>query len=135
MKLFRSILSVVFAMLVFFSSTSFTIGIHFCSGKVQNMTLFGKADPCEKEKNLPPCHRHKKSSCCDDETIVHESEGFKNPINQINVTPSPAVHIELPMVVISEIIPSVAISRTKYQNYDTPLRSSDRTVTHQVFII
>jgi len=135
MKRYSSILSGAFAFLVLFSSSSFMIGIHLCSGQVQNMALFTKAEGCEKEKKLPPCHRHESVPCCQDETVVHDAQGFKGDITQIIIAAALAIDIVQPAVLLAEVIPSALISHRQYYNYDPPLRSSDLTVSHQVFII
>lgn len=133
MKTIRTIAAIVLALLVLVSSTSFMIGMHFCMGEVKNIALFSKADGCEKEKSLPPCHRHVKAPCCEDETVVHQGNDFKASIEHIQmIAPSP---IEQPLVLISEIIPSAPVSRTQYYNYDPPLRSCDLTVEQKVFLI
>jgi hypothetical protein len=134
MKAIRSISVVVLAVLVLVSSTSFMIGMHFCMGEVQNVAFFTKADGCEKEQNLPPCHRHQKAPCCADETIIHDGDDFKASIAHFHIVAAP-MEIEQPLVLISEVIPSVPLSRIKYYNYDPPLRSCDLTVEHQVFLI
>jgi hypothetical protein len=135
MKVVRSISAVLLAILVLVSSTSFIVGMHICMGEVQNIALFGKADSCQKEKALPACHKHMKPACCEDETVYHEGTDFKASIEHIYIAAPAAMDIELPMVLISEVIPASPIARTYYYNYDPPLRSCDLTVEHQVFLI
>jgi hypothetical protein len=135
MRVFRSISSVVLAFMALVSSTSFVIGMHLCQGEVQNIALFTKANACEKEKSLPPCHRHAKNPCCEDETVIHEGNDFKASVEQIQlVTPAP-IDIDHPLILISEIIPAAPVARIQYYNYDPPLRSCDLTVEQQVFLI
>lgn len=135
MKALCSISAVLLALLVLVSSTSFMIGMHFCMGEVQNVALFTKADGCEKEQNLPPCHRHMKAPCCADETIVHKGDDFKASIAHFHIVAPAPMDIEQPLILISEVIPTAPLSRTHYYNYDPPLRSWDLTVEHQVFLI
>lgn len=135
MKAFRTISIIFLTVLVLVSSTSFMIGMHFCMGEIQNFALFRKADSCEKEQNLPPCHRHEKAPCCKDEAAVHKGDDFKaSAIYLYSATPTPIV-VELPVVLIAEIIPSASILRIQYYNYDPPPRSCDITVEQQVFLI
>lgn len=134
MKLFRSILSLAFAFLVLFSSTSFVVGIHRCGGQVKNLALFTKAAGCEKEKQVPPCHRQELPPCCQDETVIHENQDFKGEITQLLIVTAPAADVIQPAVVLAEVIPASAIG-TYFPNYDPPLRSSDLTVALQVFLI
>lgn len=135
MKLFRTISVLALAFLVLVSSSSFMVGMHFCAGEVQHVALFEKAAGCEMEQSQPPCHRHLKAPCCEDETVVHKGEGFKISITDVSILPVAGLDIELPTVVLSEIIPAAPIARTQYYNYDPPLRSYDLTVSHRVFLI
>ncbi len=135
MKRIRPIVSIVLALLTLFSASSVTIGIHFCQGKVQNLALFSKAQGCEREKKLPPCHRHKAAPCCEDETIVHEGQSFQTFDSNITVTATLVADILQPSVLLSEIIPASVHAQTRYYNYDPPLRSEDRIVTHRIFLI
>jgi hypothetical protein len=135
MNLFRTTSSFVLAFLVLVSSSSFMVGIHFCNGDIKHMALFTKADGCEKERELPPCHRHLAAPCCEDETVIHEAEGFKSSISEVLVCPALFSDLDLPNVIVAEIIPAVPIIQGSYYNYDPPLRSVDLTVTHSVFQI
>jgi len=131
----RPILSVALAGLVLISSTSFMVGMHFCMGQIQNVALFGKADGCEKEKKLPPCHRHETLPCCDDEILTHDGQDVNATFAKLEIAPLQFILIELPPVLISEVIPSAPFSQTKFYNYDPPLRASDRIVKLQSFLI
>src|SRR5688572_17526973 len=109
MKAIRSISAVLLALLVLVSSTSFMVGMHICMGEVQNLALFTKADACEKEKSLPPCHRHQKAPCCEDETYVHDGDDFKASNAHFHVVAPAPIDIEQPMILISEVIPASPI--------------------------
>jgi hypothetical protein len=135
MKVFRTISSLALAFLVLVSSTSFMIGMHICMGEVQNIAFFSKADACEKEQSLPPCHKHTKPPCCEDETLIHKAEDFKVSIANLDISAPVTIDIEQPLVLIAEVIPTAPVARTQYYNYDPPLRSCDLTVEHQVFLI
>jgi hypothetical protein len=134
MKAVRTISAILLALLVLISSTSFMVGMHFCMGEVQNIALFTKADGCEMEKKLPPCHRHSQNPCCEDETLIHNAEDFNASLAEMHIDAPAPIYIEQP-VVIAEIIPTVSFSGIQYYNYDPPLRSCDLTVAHQVFLI
>jgi hypothetical protein len=135
MKAIRKISAVLLALLVLVSTTSFMVGFHICMGEVQNVALFTKADGCEREQSLPPCHRHMKAPCCEDETYFHEGDDFKASVDHVHQVAPAAIDVEQPLVLLSEVIPSAPSSRIQYHNYDPPLRSCDRTVEHQVFLI
>jgi hypothetical protein len=135
MKGLQSIFSAAFAFLVLFSSSNLMVGLHLCSGKIQNIAFFSKAESCEMEKRMPPCHRHETKPCCEDETIIHNSEDFNAPVTNISIFPVLALDVELPPILISEVIPSSPISNIRSFNYDPPWRAADLTVSFQVFLI
>jgi hypothetical protein len=135
MKQFRSILSVTFAVLVLFSSSSFMVGVHRCGGHVQDIALFTKSAGCAMEKKMPPCHKHESKPCCEDETILHQGEDFQASVTDITLAVVPVMDMELPSILISEVIPSAPVSRTRFYQYDPPLRDNDLTVSLQVFLI
>lgn len=135
MKRFRPILSATFAIMVLFSSSSFMVGIHLCKGRIQNIALFDKADVCEMQKRMPPCHHHESKPCCEDESIIHQGEDFQASMTDISVSPISALDIELAPIVLSEVIPSIPVSRTHFHNYDPPFQAADRIVSFQVFLI
>lgn len=135
MKIIKAISSVLLAMLVLVSSTSFMVGMHLCRGEVQNIALFKKADACEQEQKLPPCHAHKTAPCCEDEAVIHNANDFKITSAGFHITTPTPVDIEQPHIVISLIIPDVADESPRYFDYDPPLPSHDLTVLHRVFLI
>jgi hypothetical protein len=135
MRILRTISAVILACLVLVSSTSFIVGMHVCMGEVQNVALFDHAEGCQKEKSVPPCHKPVKPACCEDQVVIHEATDFKASVEHIQIVAPVPMDIEQPLVVISEVIPSRDISRIQYYNYDPPLRSSDLTVSFQVFLI
>ncbi len=129
----RSILSFALAALVLISSTNFIVGMHFCRGKIKNLALFSKADGCDNEKQLPPCHRHETPSCCQDEIVIHEGQDFKNSITEFNFF-SPLITCLAPPVLISELLNNQS-EKGGYTYYDPPIRTLDLNVIHEVFLI
>jgi len=134
MKLLKPIVAIVFAFLVFLSSTSFVVGVHYCGGKVKDVQFLELADGCGHNQ-LPPCHRQLMSNCCKDEVIQHEGQGFENVFTSVDIKNPSFVEVEVPPVLIAFVIPVVDLNPLHFYNYDTPLRSVDRTRIHQVFLI
>lgn len=121
--------------LVLFASTNFMVGIHFCGGEIQSLALFDKAEGCEQEQNLPPCHRQMSMTCCENETIIHQAEAFKGDVTQISLPETAAPDITQPPVLVAEILPAASTTGTRYYLYDPPLRTQDITVALHVFLI
>jgi hypothetical protein len=135
MKHYRSIVSAVFAILVLFSSSSFIVGIHLCCGHVQDVALFAPAEDCGMGNTMPPCHRPASKTCCENEAIIHSGDDFKASVKGVMLPQVPVMDMELPHVLIAEVIPSLQLTPTEFYNYDPPLRKADLTVSLQVFLI
>lgn len=135
MKFFKTISAFALAFLVLISSSSFMVDIHLCAGKVQDMAVFSEAEKCAMEKSLPPCHKHLTAPCCDDETVVHEAEGFKGSFSGMTIAAAPVVDLHFSYVILAEIIPATSTPTIDWLYYDPPLRSYDLTISHQVFRI
>jgi len=135
MKLFRTISSVFLALLLLVSSTSFAVGMHFCGGEVQKLSFSAAPELCEKQKELPPCHRHAVPDCCDDEMVIHNGDDFSGgaPVFPIAVHASSAAVV--PDVILSEVIPSSQAVLAQFAPYDPPLPADDFTVAYCVFLI
>ena len=135
MKLSRSIVSLFLAALVLAASSSFYVATHSCGGRINKVAFLEKADGCGHSQ-MPPCHRAMMKGCCEDDVIAHDAQDLKSEA-QLHVNPlllSLDAVIPTPAL-LAEIIPSYSQSRAKFFNYDTPLRSSDRTLSHCVFLI
>jgi hypothetical protein len=117
------------------SSTSFMIGMHICMGEVQHMALFSKAEGCENEQKLPPCHRHLTAPCCEDETVLHEADDLNSGTVHFHIDGTSGAEVAQGLALISELIPALPLLQSQYYQYDPPLRSCDLTVEHQVFLI
>lgn len=135
MKPFRTISILVLAFLVLLSSSNFMVGIHFCADEIQNIGFLTKAEACEKEQNLPPCHKHMTAPCCEDATIMHEGDELKASASDVHVGLTVTTEATDFHVVVAELIPSSPLSQTSFLFYDPPRPSPDITITNQVFLI
>ena len=148
MKVLTKISSLFLALAVLVATMSFTIGKHYCQGKLKNIALFEQAEKCAHEKNQqkPSCHKvkmtcHQKKetkpekSCCDSETKVVESaqEDYKVP-TILEFQPNLSfVAVELSTFSISNY--SARYKIVKYLNYIPPLIDEDLPVLVQSFLL
>lgn len=123
------------AFLVLLSSSSFMIGIHFCSDEIQNISFLTKAEVCEMERALPPCHRQMTAACCEDEAIFHEADELKNSVAALHIPAPLAMDLISLQVILAEVIPAAPFAHTSSYLYDPPLRWDDITIANQVFLI
>jgi hypothetical protein len=124
MKLTPSILSMFLAALVLMASSNFYVGMHRCGGAVKAIAFLDKADACG-HKVPPPCHRHTKKSCCEDEQIVHHGLDFKSGEPTSIVPAFYSTEILYTSVVLALIIPDFTDNPSWYFSYHPPAVSSD----------
>lgn len=135
MKLFRTISSLLLAVLVLMASSSFYVGVHYCGGSVKAIAFLNNADGCGHQ-NLPPCHRKAMEGCCNDEQVIHDSQELKSSSASIMIPVLSATDITHNTVVLSEIIPAVQITSTTYPDDHPPaLTGHDIILSIQSFLI
>jgi hypothetical protein len=72
-KLFQQITSFCLALLVLFSTMSFTVDMHFCGKSLVDVSILKKATTCGMEmqdNETSDKHGLEKKSCCSDHTIT-----------------------------------------------------------------
>jgi len=109
--------------------------MHFCCDQLQSIALFDKADGCQKEKDLPPCHSHETPACCQNSSIVHDGDDFSAAAPNINVSPSFVIVVTQAFVMLDDINALSAFTKPAYHNYDPPLPVRDVTVSLHTFLI
>ncbi|MEL0457285.1 hypothetical protein WJN01_13685 [Flavobacteriaceae bacterium SZ-1-7] len=75
-KVFHKIVSFLMALIVLFSTLSFTINMHYCGDTLVETALFHKAKGCgmEMEKSSTDGCDISKKSCCDDKQVVIDGQ-------------------------------------------------------------
>lgn len=71
-------LALVLSLLMFMTSCSYSVNLHYCQSELQTFSIWGKAKSCHELKNTCPHHTHQSAAqeptgCCNDETIEVES--------------------------------------------------------------
>ena len=68
-------IALIMAFLMFFTSISFAVDVHYCKGELKSLSIFGKAKSCHEQKAVSTCPHHAKmqkkqedSNCCDNKT-------------------------------------------------------------------
>lgn len=134
MRSIRPIFAAFFALLVFLSSSSFTVGLHFCGGKMKDIAFLNHADGCDHNV-LPACHKQVMEDCCNDAVVAYEGQGFDHTVVSIHIPDQPVSDAHLSLALLSLPFISTDVSWSNDDHYDPPLRSMDRSVIHQVFLI
>ncbi len=125
------------ALLVFASSSSFMVNMHYCGGHVQSVSLIEKATPCPMEVQLPPCHKKEtlQSGCCEDKGLAFEGKDFSSQVKDMTSFTSMAGWVsELPLIM--EIIQiTESVTSNSHTAYRPPIVERDITVLVQTFLI
>ncbi|WP_242135115.1 HYC_CC_PP family protein [Aestuariivivens marinum] len=86
-QLLHKVISVFMAFLVFFSTMSFTVNMHYCGDVLVEMAIFKKAKGCGMEMQNPStdsCSVSKKNCCSDEQSVVNGQDELKLPIDQLS---------------------------------------------------
>jgi hypothetical protein len=135
MKLFRTISSLLLAVLVLMASSSFYVGVHYCGGTVRAIAFLDEADGCGHQE-LPPCHRKAMEGCCNDEQVIHESQELKAEVANIILPALSSTDIVHHTIVLAEVIPTVKTNPAHYFSDHPPaLTGHDIIISLQSFLI
>lgn len=145
------IISIVLALLLFVSSTGFSMDVHFCKGEIESVSFFGKATPCEMMKEKEPVQElHacckalqgqnsyslsiQQKSCCHNESLIvltnTDLELANSLVHKINSAQFVPVALTTPLFIF------LAENDVEDNfNYPPPQYSKDLTIFYQVFRI
>ncbi|NAS31441.1 hypothetical protein GTQ40_10695 [Flavobacteriaceae bacterium R38] len=137
-ELLRKITSLFLALLVFFSTVSFTINNHYCGDYLMDSSWFVKADSCnmaiEADASSSSCETIIKKSCCTDEVIhIEGQDELKISFDQLTfdqhlfIASFYQFYINLFEGLEENIIP--------FKEYSPPPLLADIQVLHQTFLI
>lgn len=149
-KISHKATAMLLAFLMFTTSISFSMDIHFCGGQIESIAFFGNTTACEMmqqekepksccespKKQVKTCYNKEtaKSNCCHNQKVVVENGDFeKTDFNINDVQPT----IALVAFVYTYFKPLVftSINKVSYTDYNTPPITEDITILHQVFRI
>jgi len=143
MKLFRQILVLTLALLLLVSSTGISVGMHLCGGKIQSLSIFGKAESCgmeQKQEALPPCHQPqqkqvKDKGCCENHNfVVQRLDAGADTKIVLHKTPDVKLLVAIKVVILQLYAPETATTPA-YALYTSPPLARDIPVLVQSFLI
>ena len=139
MKLLKSIVSSMLALLVLVSSSSFMVNMHFCGGHVQSVSLIEEAAVCPMEVQLPPCHKKmavKKSGCCEDKQVAFEGKDFNTQVQDFSMLTWQSINWVATLPMIMEVIQvNESLTFSNHTPYKPPIVGRDIPVLVQSFLI
>ncbi|WP_373059718.1 hypothetical protein [Zunongwangia sp. H14] len=132
-KIITQISSFLLALLVLFSTLSFTVDKHFCGSILVDQAVLSKAKTCGME--MPSSKEGlNKTSCCSNEKIaVHGQDELKNSFHsfdfeqQLFLTAFSYSYLNLFESLPQNVVP--------FKDYIPPLLVKDLPVLHETFLI
>ena len=141
-EIFKKISAILLAIVVLFTTMSYTVHEHYCGGELIDSSLFSKATSCEMDNmvkmNMPisdkSCSMEEMEDCCDDIVtfIEGQSELKINVLSldfeqQLFITAFAYSYINLFEGLDNNVIP--------FKDYSPPLLIKDIQVLDEVFLI
>ncbi len=138
LQVLHKIIAFILALVIFFSTLSFTVEKHVCMGEVTDVAYFTEADSCgmiadECENMLPSETIIQKEKCCKD---VHELiQGHQNEQQALQKLEINQVEFILAFTYTYINLFEINNENTVYVNYTPPLVKKDIQILHQTFLI
>ena len=124
------------ALLVLFSTVSFTVEKHFCGDVLVDSSVFSNVEKCAMELNQSnaDCFSVSKKSCCKDEKVVVDGqEELKLNLHDLNFEHQLFLSsFTYSFIDLFEGLPQQVVP---FQDYSPPILVSDIHLLDQVFII
>lgn len=127
--------SIAMALLLLASTTSWTVGKHYCMGHLIDVSLFEKAENCGMDMPMPDSDiavMERDDSCCSDELIVVEGQDdLKLSFDEIDLDQQlflvALAYINLLQVQTEQYVP--------HEHYPPPLLVKDIQLLDEIFLI
>lgn len=137
------------ALLMFITSASFVLDMHFCQGQLKSVNFFGKAKNChEMAAAMSSCPHHQNSlkqakkgcameqkGCCQNKTLTFQADQDQERISSEFTLNIPLQQFAVAWLISFGTSLNVENSQTAYQLYRPPLISRDIYVLHESFLL
>jgi len=135
-------LNIILALLIFISSTGFTVNSHFCKSQLKDVRIFFKADDCyakfNAQKAKKSCHTKKQScenNCCDNTSDYYKLDQDQQ-LSSFDFKSFESPYLIATLWVVFNLEASKTDSKSiDYLNYKPPLIGCDLPVDFQSFLL
>ncbi|WP_410005562.1 HYC_CC_PP family protein [Aequorivita nionensis] len=136
---FTRILSFFLAVFILFSTSSFTVDMHFCCNKLVDMSILGKAKACKdmaqkKDSYTKQCTTLQEKSCCSNQTVFKKGEDTFKKSNTIVETET-LVFVNTFFYTYINLFEGLEENITSFKTYRPPLLSTDLIILNETFLI
>jgi len=133
------ILSITLALIMLFTTTSFTVNMHFCCNQMVDMAFFSKAEVCKdkvqkKDSPIKQCSTLQEKECCSNKSFVKEGDDvFKesNIASQIETL----VFLNTFVFTYINLFEGLEENIVPFKAYRPPLLFADIQILNETFLI
>ncbi|MDX6746523.1 hypothetical protein SHK09_06950 [Polaribacter sp. PL03] len=118
----HKIMSFVMAIVVLFSTMSFTVSMHYCGDNLVETAMFQKAKGCGMEMDKPStedCKVIKKNCCNDEQLVVDGQDELQLQVDTISFEQQ--LFIASFVYTFSTLFDTLNTNKPSYQAYRSPL--------------
>jgi hypothetical protein len=136
-QVFHKISSFLMAIVVLFSTMSFTIDMHYCGDNMVDFSFFHNVETCGMEKELASnCENpemSKKSCCSDEQIIIKGQDDLKD--NFTKLTSEQQIFVASFVYSYTSLFEGTESKEVPFFDYSPPYVKRDVQVLHQTFLI
>jgi hypothetical protein len=137
-EIFHKTMSIIMALVVLFTTTSFTMDMHYCGDKMVDFSFFHNVETCvmEKAEIASTCENpelSKKSCCTDDQFTVDGQDNLKNNFSKL--TFEQQIFVASFVYAYIRLFEGTASNEVHFFDYAPPFVKRDVQVLHQSFLI
>lgn len=131
--------SVVMALLVLFSTMSFTVEKHYCGESLVGHAVFSSVEKCKSDahscgrENMVHMNKDKDSCCSDQIESIHGQDELNFHSTSFDLVPQ---YFIVPIsIILEDFVPGLSRQTLTYSRYQPPQVVYDIQLLCQVFII
>lgn len=137
--LFTRILSFFLAVFILFSTSSFSVDMHFCCNELVAMSFFSKAESCTEmayktDNKSKQCNSIQEKDCCDNHTFLKQGDDTLKKTNTISEIET-LVFLNAYIYTYIDLFKGLENKVTSFQTYRPPLLSTDIIILNETFLI
>jgi len=133
----RKISSFLLALMLLFSTLSFTLESHYCNDVLVDFSLFGNVESCDMDADhkapISGCEISKEN-CCDETQVVIDGQNSEN-ITSTHLTKAQQSFLVSYINTTFHLFEGAQTELDPFRNYRPPLLVRDVQVLEQTFLI
>ncbi|OYX28792.1 MAG: hypothetical protein B7Z06_00640 [Flavobacteriales bacterium 32-35-8] len=136
---FTKIVTFLLAVMILFSTSSFTVDIHFCCNRLVDMSFLGKAKVCtekvqKKRETTKQCTTLQEKDCCSNQTLVKTGDDtIKKAQTQLEY--EDILFLNTFYYTYLNLFEGLKENIVPFKQYRPPLSSKDIQILYEIYLI